>query len=250
MPFKTATKFDPLYSCIINFDYETYWNKRNIKNNLSDSFKSLFINLIAYDPTQRPTLQEILCHPWVVENQPESTGDILQILKFDFFKRRQVVEFKRMKEKVQKEEEKKMNKVFIQRAYRSFENPNIIKDEMKLERNLLDHEENGNRYVIVFDQGTHILTLFNKIIGFFQNKKATVKTCDERYRVKVFFFEDDLNCCEHNNNPDKLTIIENLTLFVEIKRYEEEKYIVELNKRSGDRLNFFNIYEEFCSAFN
>ena len=246
MPFKTATQYDPFYSLIIQNDYEAYWTKRNIKVPLTDNFKSLFINLIAFDYSQRPTIEEILAHPWILNSETE---DVEERLRFDFYKRKQVVDFKRMKAQLQKEEEKKGNKVVIQRAYRSFENSPSMKEEMKLERILNDYEEMGNRYTLIFEQGSDPQTLFRRILAFFEVKTARVKSCTESYRTRVLFLEEDMTNSEECN-PDGFFFLHNLKMFVEIKKYENDKLIVEFTKRSGDKYKFFNTYEEFCNSFN
>ena len=54
------------------------------------------------------------------------------------------------------------------------------------------------------------------------------------------YFEDNL---------DTLISIEDLLLKVEIKSFENN-YVIEFNKRSGDRLRFYNIFTSFVDSLN
>ena len=65
LPFLLALPNDMLYRHIYSHDYVNYWIKRNIK--VSPSFMKLFDNLIAFDPTQRPSISEIRNSKWMKE---------------------------------------------------------------------------------------------------------------------------------------------------------------------------------------
>ena len=65
LPFILPTPNDPLYKYIFCVDYVSYWRKRNIK--VSHSFMELFDNLIAFDPSQRPSISEIKNSKWMKE---------------------------------------------------------------------------------------------------------------------------------------------------------------------------------------
>jgi serine/threonine protein kinase len=59
--FKIAKENDPLYSLIRQQNYTEYWNRPEIAQlNLSDSFKNLFVKMVAFNPNERPTIDEIL----------------------------------------------------------------------------------------------------------------------------------------------------------------------------------------------
>ena len=65
MPFILPMPNDPLYHYIYDVDYISYWRNRRIK--VSPSFMELFDNLIAFDPTQRPSISEIKNSKWMKE---------------------------------------------------------------------------------------------------------------------------------------------------------------------------------------
>jgi len=63
-PFKEAKKDEYFYNLIINGKLDTYWSKVGGQN-LSPEFKDLILKMFSYDPTKRPTVDEIKSHPWM-----------------------------------------------------------------------------------------------------------------------------------------------------------------------------------------
>ena len=70
--FQTSKTDDEIYNLIIegekNRTYENYWDiiKGAVKK-LSENFKNLYIKMVAYNPENRPTTQQILDNPWFEE---------------------------------------------------------------------------------------------------------------------------------------------------------------------------------------
>ena len=70
--FVTSKTDDPIYSLIIegekNGTYENYWDSiKGAVKELSENFKNLYIKMVAYNPENRPTTQQILDNPWFEE---------------------------------------------------------------------------------------------------------------------------------------------------------------------------------------
>ena len=84
LPFILPLPNDPLYQYIFCLDYINYWRKRNIK--VSPSFMELFDNLVAFNPSQRPSISEIKKSKWM----QEINWDLLPKLKQEFNKREEV----------------------------------------------------------------------------------------------------------------------------------------------------------------
>jgi len=63
-PFKEAKKEEYFYKLILEGNLDTYWSKTGGQN-LSAEFKDLIIKMFSYDPTKRPTNDEIRNHPWM-----------------------------------------------------------------------------------------------------------------------------------------------------------------------------------------
>ena len=85
LPFALPMPNDPLYHYISIGDYYNFWRKRNIK--VSQSFMELFNNLIAFDPSQRPSISEIRNSKWM----KEINWELLPLLKQEYMKREEII---------------------------------------------------------------------------------------------------------------------------------------------------------------
>ena len=64
--FNSSRENDPDYTLIRQRNYEEFWNRPVISNlYLSNSFKELFLRMVAYNPNERPTIEEILNSEWM-----------------------------------------------------------------------------------------------------------------------------------------------------------------------------------------
>ena len=72
-----------LYKLIKTKQYELYWEMLekylNIKN-LNENFKNLFLKLVAYNPEERPTIEEIKNHEWM-QDVTNATPEYLNVLR-------------------------------------------------------------------------------------------------------------------------------------------------------------------------
>ena len=66
--FQVATPKDKFYSFIMNRSFGIYWKLFDSYNlNLSQSFKDLYMRMVAFEPKKRPTIEEILNSEWMQE---------------------------------------------------------------------------------------------------------------------------------------------------------------------------------------
>ena len=66
--FNSSRANDQFYSLIRTNKLNDYWNSGPLHNiNPSNEFKNLFIRMVAHNPLQRPTIDEILNDPWMQE---------------------------------------------------------------------------------------------------------------------------------------------------------------------------------------
>ena len=68
-PFGSASSKDPHYKLLSTNKVDTFWkvhskNKPNREEFFSESFKSLIISMLSYNPHERPSLAEIKSHEW------------------------------------------------------------------------------------------------------------------------------------------------------------------------------------------
>lgn len=72
-PFTSAQANDPFYKCIANNRSDIFWrthakNKPNGANFISPELKDLLNCMWQLEPTHRPSLQEVMAHPWMQGN--------------------------------------------------------------------------------------------------------------------------------------------------------------------------------------
>lgn len=67
-PFEKATPNDPYYKILSQKKYDIFWKAHSRKRPVgyfSDAFKDLFTRMVAYDPNERPNIEQIAAHAWV-----------------------------------------------------------------------------------------------------------------------------------------------------------------------------------------
>ena len=80
-PFEKAAPNDPYYRLLKEKNYAVFWkahSRRRKVNFFNDQFKDLFVKMVAFDPSERPKIEEIASHPWVkntVCTQGEISGE-------------------------------------------------------------------------------------------------------------------------------------------------------------------------------
>jgi len=81
--FMSSKRNDPYYKYIISKNFNKYWNslKNYIKFPLSQEFKDLYIQMISYNSSERPTLTEILESRWMEEINKLDEEDLEKLEK-------------------------------------------------------------------------------------------------------------------------------------------------------------------------
>jgi serine/threonine protein kinase len=75
--FSEARKSDHLYRLIYRKNYENYWVSIGEKigndkiNNVSKEFKNLYCKMVAYNPDERPSIEQILNDDWMKDVEKE-----------------------------------------------------------------------------------------------------------------------------------------------------------------------------------
>ena len=66
--FNRPTEDDNTYKFIKLKQYHNFWNFPQFQGlNLSESFKNLFVRMVAFEPNERPTVDEVLTDQWMQE---------------------------------------------------------------------------------------------------------------------------------------------------------------------------------------
>jgi len=129
LPFILPMPNDSLYQYISMSDYINYWRRINIK--VSQSFMELFNNLVAFDPSQRPSISEIKNSKWM----KEINWELLPLLKQEFMKREDIYNNIKQNSKIKKNQ--LINKINLNKNYNKNNNNNIKNvDEILLEKKI------------------------------------------------------------------------------------------------------------------
>jgi serine/threonine protein kinase len=67
-PFEKATPSDPYYKILKEKKFDIFWKAHSRKRPadfFSETFKNLFVQLVAFEPTERLTIEQISVHPWI-----------------------------------------------------------------------------------------------------------------------------------------------------------------------------------------
>ena len=89
--FKTSTRYDHYYKYIMVKKFDKYWQEveKQIKG-MSKELKDLYIKMVAYNPKERPTIEEILESSWMKEIRDLKEEELTQLeneIREDFLKR-------------------------------------------------------------------------------------------------------------------------------------------------------------------
>lgn len=99
MAFVQASRGDRFYRYIIHKMQDKYWEKLELQGNnvssLSKEFKDLFTKMISFNPKERPTIEEILNHPWM-KGESATKAEIISDFKSREIIVRQQMEIEKM----------------------------------------------------------------------------------------------------------------------------------------------------------
>ena len=91
MPFRSSNRSDGFYSMIIDNDYDSFWSNRRVQ--VSENFKNLFNMMITLNPTQRPSIEEVLRCKWMVEG--DYSEENIKVLKSEMNRRYKIIKIKK-----------------------------------------------------------------------------------------------------------------------------------------------------------
>lgn len=106
-PFTTAQPTDPFYKCLAANRADIFW-KTHSKNKpggdkfFSEEFKDLVQSMLQLDPNHRPSIPEVLAHPWMANPDVPTAEEVYS----EFLKRDQAVKESQEEERMAKEAEK------------------------------------------------------------------------------------------------------------------------------------------------
>ena len=233
LPFGKAMVHDPYYKNFIRNDYDSYWNLMAPKlENVSNEFKNIINSLLAFDPVQRPSIDEIMHHPWMTGERPN-----IEEYVEEFERRKLIVNKMREIEAAEESKKKKINRG----VYRG-DNDDYQLDLFNEDLVVQDFVQGSNPYKVKVagkNYHSHLKFLYN-YFDKIDLKPKEIKVTENSAKLKITYDLDE-ECQEtlfHLN-------IEKLSFEVELKKLDEESYVAEFTKISGAKSDFYNVYEEF-----
>ena len=235
--FKTSSQSDQKYSLIKKKNYEKYWEKifkSGVKSDLSENFKNLYLQMVAFNPEERPTIKEILKSPWLEEYNSLS---------------------KEKKEKLEEEVNAELLKIYdkIKDINSEITLANRINDEgyetkgiddkNKIFSNNLSPKKipndriNINHHIIIngyLDATQFMSSLINGIKNEFDDEILIIES-KESLKFKITF-EDEV---EEEENKDNIDQIANTTMIVELFQYEDGRYLLEFLRTGGEIPDYY-----------
>ena len=258
--FIDATRYDSFYRLIMTKDYDLYWESiKDVVNGISQELKNLYLKMVAYRPTERPTIEEILNSEWMKEIREMTKDQINKLeneIKEEFIKREPFVIEGLKKEMV----------INTQNNCESNNNKGIEDDDDIFDLNLKPkYAKNGinmNNYIKI--KGDIIPHLFMNSLVKQIKKEFIKKYVDEPYKGKckfdVVFAEElineeipkeiedklkELGINEEEENDDIDDVIMK-RIVIQIKIYESfnEGYLLRFIRKEGDLNDYYDKLEK------
>ena len=229
--FGKATNNDPYYSLIIDGTYIAYWDvlKNAINLTPSDNFKDLYTKLIAYEPKNRPSIEEILDHPWFNEIKnlsiEEEKKEIELKLKEIYNASNESIE---IQQKVEGYD------------HRGLDGKNVFSNPELRAKKIPNDIINPNRYIIIdgyLDEREFMNNLYYKIDDNRDDlaDDLNIKETDEALRLEVIFEEE----VEVEGENHKKCIID-----IELFKYDENRYLLDFLKKSGNLSDYYKNFKK------
>ena len=239
MPFKHALTDDPYYKEVVNGKYKEYWTKLESKvPHTSQEFKELFVNLIAYDPKIRPTLEDCKNCSWMKGYKPN-----LQVIDSEFTARTKVVQHKKELER-KKEEAEEMERRNKKEGHEHYRGEETVFVETSNNLQIEDFDDDyKSPYIFNYPNENSPGVLIDFItwkIKQHDNKAIKLLKVENEYKLAVGI--------EFNNDKEILVsgepIQDSIEALLEIKKVFDGGLKVEVSRTSGNKFDFYNLFNE------
>ena len=231
--FLNPNRSDAYYNYIINNDSDNYWKIFNCLNiKYSNEFKELYLKMVSYKPSNRPSIAQILESKWMQEinnlNEIEKIKLETEVTKI----------FDSLYKTLQEENEIKIAQEYELAGYntKGFSNKNkrFINNDLKPTK-ISNETINFNNYIIMkgyLDPIDFMNSLVNEIEINFHMNSPSFKYSEKNLKFQVTF--------EIENNDDN----EEIMMQIELFKYEDERYLLEFIKFEGEFSHYYNKFLE------
>ena len=232
--FGKATNNDPYYSLIINGNYIQYFDifKNIINVELSENFKDLYTKMIAYEPKNRPTIEEILAHPWF---------DEIKNLGKEEEKKEIEVKLKEIYDKIKKFNETiKYEDNIKDYVHRDPDDNNVFPNPELRAKKISNDIINPNRYIIIdgyLDEREFMNNLYYGIYNKRDDLADDLSIIASKKALKLeVTFEYEVE--EEDENQKKCNID------IELFKYSENRYLLDFLRKSGNLPDYYKNFRK------
>ena len=228
--FRDSKEDNYIYKLIRKKKYEEYW--KLFGRELPEDFKNLYLSMVAHNPKERPTFEEILNSAWLkdvsnlTEEEENKIKDELKE-KYDKFKSENEIF---VEEKIDSEKLETRgggddeNDIFKDRSLKP---KKITKGRLNINKSI---KINGNVDEICF-----MNNLANKIIEKYKDN-CYVEASKKNLKFEVEFDNEGEEEKEEENSESKMV--------VELFKYEEGGYLLEFRRTGGNIPEYYKRFSE------
>ena len=245
--FQSSKRSDKGYKLIINNkdNYEKYWEyiKSGIKVNFSQEFKNLYIKMVAYNPEDRPTIEQILESPWLQEinnlnEQEKITLDNEVRTEFEEIYQ----DLKEDNEELSVAEDYE-NLGYSTRGCES-ESKLLFTNKNLVPKKIPNNRINVNHYIIIkghFNRIKFMNSLVKEMNKKFLNK-CFISGEKEQLKFEVTFENDENEGEEENEEENEEEENKSCSMNIELFEYEDGRHLLEFLRTGGEIPEY---YENF-----
>ena len=255
--FVTSEESDEYYNEIkqdTNGTYEKYWKKISVvinKVELSTDFKNLYIKMVAYNPKDRPTTDEILNSPWLDEinkkknEDKESLDNEVKKILENIYKEK-IINIKAKKENSSESDNSNSDKIILAEEIKltgyitksDNEGGNIFLKPNLKPKKISEERINLNLCIIIdgyLDGKEYMNFIFNKIKDYLDNDNE-----ESEDEIRFNASEEDLKFRVIFEKDEKYH--KNCVIDIELFEYKDNRHILEFLRKSGEISDYYKNY--------
>ena len=188
--FLEATKNDPYYRLIMVRHYEQYWNSvANQITGLSKELKDLFIKMVSFKPSDRPSIQEILDSEWMKEIREMNQAQLDQLeseIRKEFLSREEEVN-NFLKQEMEVDGQ---NSDFFEENTRSGGNDENNYFDLSLKPKYAQTGLNMKNFIKIKGTMNNPCRFMNSLVNSLNNKykdECMIETCKNKLKFNIVF---------------------------------------------------------------
>ena len=263
MGFVRAARDDRFYNCIMHKKIEHYWHllaKTGMTNQLSNEFKDLYLKMISFNPNERPTLLQIVEHPWINLNQSNENVNEMSLL-MELQSREIIIRQEQELQMLMNED--LVNNSQSNAVYKGINEHSGCEEYFNKKLKCIKFSncllQRKNMTIFKIKGKVNPVLFMNKIALVIDEKTKGTKVIEPSnkcLKMKIIYENEEIEPEENeivDENEYELEPIEKEQLCIEIKMIcvkDNEEYILAFYKKSGDRFEYCDKIEEIKHLIN